>query len=87
MIDSVKMYMAMALAAIVAVFLAVFKYRGSKIDSLEDDLDNAADKAAVVDKKIASTKKKTDFEANNRVAAAKAEARDYENITEHFYNI
>ena len=74
-------------AGIVMVFVAIFKYRGNKIANLEVELEVEQTKSKVVAKVIKAEKEVAEFTANNRVAAAKAEARDYEDITEHFYNI
>ena len=68
--EQIKGYFYMAVGFIIMAFLAVFKYRGVKIDKLEDEVKNheAKDKAQ-------------DFEADNREAAAKAEAEDADNLT------
>ena len=69
MLDQFKMYIYLAGAAMLAFFVGWFKYRGKKIDDLEDEVENheAIDKAQ-------------DFEARNREAAARAEAEDVEDI-------
>ena len=87
MFDTIKMYGAAALAVVIAIFVGMFKYRGAKIDSLEEDLVEEANKARVVEQAIKAERKVLDFESDNRVAAAKAEARDYEDVSKHFYSI
>lgn len=75
-IDNIKSFLVAAALIAAAVFAALFKYRGERIDSLEDEVANheAKDKAQ-------------DFEANNREAAAKAEAQDERDITSGTYTI
>ncbi len=60
-----------ALGFIVMAFLAVFKYRGARIDSLKEEVENHEAKDL-----------KQDFEKDNSVAAAiaEAEATDYEEV-------
>ena len=74
--DQIKGYLALAAAAIVAIFIAMFKYRGIKIDKLEEEVENheAKDKAQ-------------DFEADNREAAAKAEAGNEKHPTTGTFTI
>ena len=74
-------------AAVIAVAISMFKYRGNKIDTLETELEAAEANAQVVDKVLEAEREVTSFEADNRVAAAKAEARDYDDIQKHFYSI
>ena len=71
-----KAYLYLVGAAIVAIFIGWFKYRGAKIDSLEEEVENheAIDKAQ-------------DFEADNRAAAARAEALDVKDTTSGTYTI
>ena len=87
MFTQIKGYLAIAGAFLVALLFGIFKYRGQKIDNLEVELEVAEEKAKVVDKVIKAEKDVLEFETEARVKAAKAEARDYENITEHFYSI
>jgi len=76
MFSQVKIYLSALLAGIVMLFAAWFKYRGDKIDDLEKEIENheAKDKAQ-------------DFEAQNREAAARAEAEDAKSITSDTYTI
>ena len=87
MFDQIKMYAGLAIAFVVAIFIGIFQYRGAKIDDLKEDLEEAEEDAFVQAVVTHNKLKKADFEANGRIAAAKAEARDYENITEDFYSI
>jgi len=70
MFDQIKIYLTMVGAALVALFIAIFKYRGMRIDTLEKEVKDAEAKD-----------KAQDFEAQNREAAARAEAEDAKRIT------
>lgn len=76
MFSQIKLYLSAILAGVVMIFAAWFKYRGDKIDDLEKEIKNheAKDKAQ-------------DFEAQNREAAARAEAQDAKSITSDTYTI
>jgi len=76
MFSQIKLYLSALLAGIVMLFAAWFKYRGDKIDNLEKEIENheAKDKAQ-------------GFEAQNREAAARAEAEDAKSITSDTYTI
>lgn len=65
MIDTIMGYFYIIMTAIGMMFVAWFKLRGAKIKDLEQEVanDKAKDNAQ-------------DFEADNRVAKAKAEAED-----------
>ena len=69
--DSIKSAFFIVIGFIVMGFLAVFKYRGNRIDSLKEEVENHEAKD-----------KKQDFEADNRVEAAIAEAEDVQDITD-----
>ena len=73
MIDfgQIKAFLFTILGFIVMAFLAVFKYRGQKIDSLKNEIDQheLKDKAQ-------------DFEKNNVIKKAEAEAIDYEEVSD-----
>lgn len=70
MFDQIKIYLTIAGAAFVALFIAIFKYRGMRIDTLEKEVKDAEAKD-----------KAQDFEAQNREAAARAEVEDAKRIT------
>jgi len=76
MLSQIKLYLSALMAGAVMLFAAWFKYRGNKIDNLEKEIENheAKDKAQ-------------DFEAQNREAAARAEAEDAKSITSDTYTI
>jgi len=76
MFSQIKLYLSALMAGAVMLFAAWFKYRGDKIDDLEKEIENheAKDKAQ-------------DFEAQNREAAARAEAEDAKSITSDTYTI
>jgi len=76
MFSQIKLYLSTVLAGAVMLFAAWFKYRGDKIDDLEKEIENheAKDKAQ-------------DFEAQNREAAARAEAEDAKSIISDTYTI
>jgi len=76
MFSQIKLYLSAILAGAVMLFAAWFKYRGDKIDNLEKEIENheAKDKAQ-------------DFEAQNREAAARAEAEDAKSIISDTYTI
>jgi len=76
MFSQIKLYLSAILAGAMMLFAAWFKYRGDKIDDLEKEIENheAKDKAQ-------------DFEAQNREAAARAEAEDAKSITSDTYTI
>ena len=92
-INPIKGYLYAAGAAILAILITIFKYRGVKIDSLEAEVEEAKGKAAVVDKVIEAERKVSDFETQNKVAAAKAgQPHDYgvdhdEDPSKRFYSI
>lgn len=67
MFEQIKVYIYAAIAVVVAIFAAVFKYRGMKIDSLETEVEYHEKKDEA-----------QDFEKQNVEAAAKAEADDVE---------
>jgi len=71
MFDTIKLYGAAALAIIVAAFLAVFKYRGMKIDSQEAELEDRKEELEEVVKYHENKDKVQSFEKDNAVAAAK----------------
>lgn len=87
MFDTLKLYGSIALLAIVGIFMALFSYRGSRIDSLTDDLQTAKGKAEVVDKVIKEDRRVQEVNVDNKIAKAKAEARDYEEISGSFYSL
>lgn len=92
-INPIKGYLYAAGAAVLAILVAIFKYRGHKIDSLEEEVEEAKGKAAVVDKVIDAERKVNEFETQNKVAASKAEQpHDYasdhdEDPSKRFYSI
>lgn len=69
MFDTIKLYIGIIVTAVIAGFIAMFKYRGMQIEALEKEVESHEAKD-----------KKQDFEADNRVAAAKAEAEDVKDI-------
>ena len=73
MFDTIKLYLYAAGAAALAIFVAIFKYRGAKIDDLEDTIDVMDRNDKVKDKVRDNEVNVSDYEADNRVAAAKAE--------------
>lgn len=69
----IKGYLTAGVIAVVTIFIAVFRYRGDKIDDLEEDI-VAKDNAIVVTAKVvASEKKAAQYVADNRVAKVTAE--------------
>jgi len=76
MLSQIKLYLSAILAGAVMLFAAWFKYRGDKIDNLEKEIEShkAKDKAK-------------GFEAQNREAAARAEAEDEKSIHSDTYTI
>lgn len=74
--DQIKVYIYMAFGFIVMAFLAVFKYRGERIDSLETEV-----------KQHEKKDKAQDFEKQNVEAAARAEAEDDKIINSDHYTI
>ena len=82
-----KLYFAAAGAAILATLVGIYKYRGFKVDQLENEVDSLGNQIKVADRVNTANQKKSDYEADNRVAAAKAEARDVEDITDTFYSV
>jgi len=74
MFAQLKAYLLAAAGIAIAVFAAVFKYRGMKIDKLEHEV-----------KEHEAKDKAQDFVADNREAAARAEAKDHEVITDGTY--
>jgi len=74
--SEVKTFIYGAIMFVVMTFIAWFKYRGAKINSLEEEV-----------KKHEAKDKAQDFEAQNREAAARAEAEDEKSITTHTYTI
>ena len=87
MFSTIKLWIYGIGAAAIAVAIGMFQYRGSKIEELEADVEAAENKAKVVEKAIEAKEHVLDFETTNKVAAAKAEGRNYDDIKEHFYNI
>ena len=87
MYDYIKKYINIVTAAVIAMLLGLIKYKSIKNDRLKTDVQIAENNAASVEHAIEAERRRTGFESNNRVAAAKAEARDYETITDHFYTI
>lgn len=87
MFNQIKIYIATAAAVVISIFWMVFKKRGQDIENLNTELAAEKEKAIVVDKVVEAKEKKYAFEAESRVEKAKAEAKDYENITDNFYNI
>jgi len=87
MFSSIKLWIYGIGAAAIAIAVGMFQYRGNKIEELEADVEAAENEAKVVEKAIEAKEQVVEFEANNRVAAAKTGVRDYDDIKEHFYNI
>lgn len=75
-LSEIKTFLYGAIMFIVMGFIGWFKYRGQKIDDLEQEVQNheAKDRAQ-------------DFEADNREAAARAEAEDAKNIASNTFTI
>lgn len=70
MFDTIKAYGVAILTALGMIFITWFKLRGNKIDDLNEQIDT-----------MEANDKAEDYEADNRVAKAKAEADDVEDIT------
>ena len=70
MFGEIKVYLYAAIAVVVAGFLAVFKYRGMKIDRQEDELENKEQELQSVHKYHEAKDKVQDFEKDNAAAAA-----------------
>ena len=93
MFDQFKLYLYAAAGAVVAIFIAIFKYRGAKIDDLEEDIEVMVHNDKVKDKVRDNEIKVSDYEADNRVAAVKAgQPSDYalnhtDNPEGKFYDI
>ena len=78
--NPLKGYIAAAGAAVIAVLIAVFKYRGNRINELERVVSAKNAEIEVAGKLADADKKAADFVADNRVAAAKGEV-NVENVT------
>ncbi len=63
-------------AAIVSVFIAIYKLRGEKVDRLEKEAVAKDAEIEVAAKVVEKEKQAAEFVANNRVAMAIAEAED-----------
>jgi hypothetical protein len=87
MIDSIKGYLAAAGAIIVAIFVAVFKYRGSKIEDQKKIIDEQNRKYDAMEKYHESEKKQRSFEAQNDVADEKAKHIEKSNITDGVHRL
>jgi len=87
MFSIVQGYLMIAGTAIMGVLIAIFKYRGNKVDELEEDLVAAQASAHAIDKYQESKDKVSTFEADNRVAAAEAHNKDMDEISDKFYSI
>ncbi len=64
-------------AAIIAIFVAIFQYRGAKIEDLEEDVEDAERAAGIAAQVAANKEKVNDYELQNQVAAAKVQPKDY----------
>ena len=68
-----KLYIMAAGAAAVAIFIAVFKYRGNKVDELEAVVASKDKEIEVAAKVVAQEKEVATFVADNRVAKVTGE--------------
>ena len=84
MFDSFKVYIYGIASVIVIGFLAVFKYRGSKIDTLERDVEIKVQEIAVAEKVSENKVKITSFEAANKVAREVADAKNKKEFDDNF---
>jgi len=87
MFGTIKIYIYGVIAAVLTAAVAIFKYRGAKIEKLEKAAKIMDTNVKVAKKVIKEERKVNTFEADNRVAAAKAEAKDVEEIEKTFYSI
>lgn len=90
MFSTIKIYLMAAGAAMIAIFIAIYKLRGNKIDKLEKEAIVKDAKIVVAAKVVKKEKEAARFVADNRVAVAIAEAADEETIkhydpNERFY--
>lgn len=79
MFSTIKAYLYGAVAVIIAIAVAVFKYRGNKIDGLEVELEAKVKEAEVTAKVTENKISVAVFEAANKVEREKA---DEDNIKE-----
>lgn len=83
MFSTIKMYLAAGFAAVVAIFVAIYKARGNKIEKLEVEA-RVADTAKKTTAKVVANKKKVaQFVADNRVAKIEMEVTDEEGNTKY----
>jgi len=91
MFSTIKLWIYGIGAAAIAIAVAMFKYRGNKIEELKEDLVVADNNAKVVNETIKSERKVNKFETENKVAAVKAEVKvqvkDVEDVEKTFYSI
>ena len=73
MFQTLKGYLTAGAAALVLLFAVVFKYRGAKIENLQEDIRRKDNEAVVTAKVVASEKKAAQYVADNRVAKEVAE--------------
>jgi len=73
MIETLRKYTTAIITAVVLLFAAVFKYRGNKIENLQEDIKRKENEAEVVAKIVEHNKKAASYVADNRVAKEVAE--------------
>jgi len=83
MFSTIKVYLATGIAAVVAIFIAIYNARGSKVEKLEKEAIAKDAKITVAAKVVEKEKEAAKFVADNRVAAAKAEVIDEEITTKY----
>ncbi len=79
----IKIYVMAAGAAIIAIFIGVYKYRGFKVEELEAEVDAKDKELEVVVKVVEQEREVAEFTADNRVAKAKAEIVDEEVVKDY----
>lgn len=86
-LGSIKMYLAAGLAGVVAIFVALFKFRGIKITRLEQEASIKDTKIEAASKVTEMEKKAAQFVADNRVARAVAEGEDAKDLDKYDPNV
>jgi len=76
--STIKGYGTAAIAVAIAIFVAIFKYRGNKITELEADVESVENKLEVASKVVAKEKEVAKFVADNRVAKVEVEMKNDE---------
>jgi len=75
MFANLKMWIYGAIAAVVGIFAVWFRYRGTKIDRQEEELERRKEELSGMTRYVAEKEKVQKFERENADAAVKASGR------------